>query len=738
MPPSSFIARVKAHLGMGEWGFLQFSYARYLDTLAAGGDAVLVDLGAAPPGMRARERGEGTRGQAGDRPVNLLSRVAFDLAGYAQATDLRLYVAADDEDAYGLRERLRGAGREDAVVWLRRRSRRYMRVLASAGVLVGDESSFPFFFVKRRGQRLVCVPDMRRVAQLDRHAIADAAALSHAQQVLLAGDWIACPDLRSMRCLMENTMVGRLYRGTYVLPQELGEDRVDAACAAFRASSEDGGRALDSVLDGAWDAPRLWGEGGEALLEAAVFANGDAEWWWRSFSSRIAALAAAGEALDVIALVAEGLHAGKPLVVLYGDTLKRTGIETSLRNLLASVDAGRADFVLMCSPGACRDGESAASYDGLDFLNALPDSIGWLGFRKGRSMRMDEVLAWMAHTRFRRDGAWVHRKLGKVFERESRRVLGGIRPDALVHFTGYDFEFMQMMRHAHAGRKVLFIHNDMERELASAGNVDAWSLACACAEFDAVCGVQERLEEPLARAVAGRKADDACSGVGGRIASDGGLAVGRYFTVHNVVDAGEIRARAALPPSEGDYEECSCSFAELEALIADGAGPLFVWLGRFVEQKGCDRLLEAFSTLVSRGVEARLVMAGSSGELYEQTRGQAAQFGTDRVAVIRALANPYALLSHASALVLASRYEGWGMVVMEALTLGKPVVCTDMPGVGAFLREGGFGHVVANSTAGIEGGLADFAAGRLGPFERFDVDAFNARALSEFYAALGL
>ena len=78
------------------------------------------------------------------------------------------------------------------------------------------------------------------------------------------------------------------------------------------------------------------------------------------------------------------------------------------------------------------------------------------------------------------------------------------------------------------------------------------------------------------------------------------------------------------------------------------------------------------------------------------------------------------------------------MVVMEALALGKPVICTDMPGVSAFLREGGYGQVVDNSTAGIEAGLVDFAAGRLRSFTRFDVDAFNTRALAEFYAALEL
>lgn len=650
------VARMRRRLVPGKWGRLQFSYARFLDTCSVDEGAVLVDAGEEGLAPTAAESADGTEP---------FTRLVVELVGQTQGKELRVHIAEGAPGKSAVRCALRGTGLEHRVAWVRRRSRRYMRLLASAALLVGDERSFPFFLAKRRGQRLVCVPEMRRLAPLDRHAISDTELFCSMQHVLLASDWIAHPDAGALRRLADNAMVTRHYTGTYV---SAGEEK-----------GEDG----------------------------------------KSMPAHLAALLVDGCCDGLSLLAGESLHTGRPCVVLYGDKLVRNGIESSLRNLLASADTSRADFVLMCSPGAYRTAAEALSCDGLEYLNTLPDSIDWIAFRKGRNLRVGEALAWMAHTRFRRSGAWVRRRLDAVFEREARRVLGGLSCDAIVHFTGYDFEFMQMMRSARARRKLVFVHNNMERERAAAANFDPWSLACACAEFDAVCLVDEGLREPLRRVVG--TLDDA-----------------RVFTVRNVCDAKAICAGAQRSLTRDGYGECSCSFAELEALLAGGDGPLFVWLGRFVEQKGCDRLLEAFSSFLLAGGRGRLVMAGSTGELYEQVREAADRIGAEHVAVIRALANPYALLARADALVLASHYEGMPMVVMEALALGKPVICTDMPGVSAFLREGGYGQVVDNSTAGIEAGLVDFAAGRLRSFTRFDVDAFNTRALAEFYAALEL
>jgi glycosyltransferase involved in cell wall biosynthesis len=58
-------------------------------------------------------------------------------------------------------------------------------------------------------------------------------------------------------------------------------------------------------------------------------------------------------------------------------------------------------------------------------------------------------------------------------------------------------------------------------------------------------------------------------------------------------------------------------------------------------------------------------------------------------------ANPYPILSQASALVLSSRWEGFGLVLVEALACGCPVISTDCrSGPREILDGGRFGTLV--------------------------------------------
>jgi len=59
------------------------------------------------------------------------------------------------------------------------------------------------------------------------------------------------------------------------------------------------------------------------------------------------------------------------------------------------------------------------------------------------------------------------------------------------------------------------------------------------------------------------------------------------------------------------------------------------------------------------------------------------------------VANPYPYIRRASVFVLASRAEGLGLALLEALTLGVPCVATDCPsGPREILQEGRLGILV--------------------------------------------
>lgn len=105
-----------------------------------------------------------------------------------------------------------------------------------------------------------------------------------------------------------------------------------------------------------------------------------------------------------------------------------------------------------------------------------------------------------------------------------------------------------------------------------------------------------------------------------------------------------------------------------------------LYVGRLVYYKGCDVLLDAFAKVHG----ARLVMVGS-GPLEEQLKQQAERLGvSDGVDFKGTLSEDLLMQEFASCdfFVLPSveRSEAFGLVQIEAMSFGKPVVNTKLPG----------------------------------------------------------
>jgi len=110
-------------------------------------------------------------------------------------------------------------------------------------------------------------------------------------------------------------------------------------------------------------------------------------------------------------------------------------------------------------------------------------------------------------------------------------------------------------------------------------------------------------------------------------------------------------------------------------------------------QKGIETLLEAFSLIPRK--DLKLIILGE-GELRSKLESLAGSlYISDRVQMPGFIDNPFPVLRDAEAFVLASRWEGFGNVIVEALAAGTPVVCTDCPGAPRFILEDGkHGHLV--------------------------------------------
>ena len=159
-------------------------------------------------------------------------------------------------------------------------------------------------------------------------------------------------------------------------------------------------------------------------------------------------------------------------------------------------------------------------------------------------------------------------------------------------------------------------------------------------------------------------------------------------------------------------------------------GPLVLYLGQVSEGKGCDELLAAWSEYGSRpnSRPATLVLAGTLRmEIPELPDVVALGRIPDR--------QKYAALAAADALVLPSRFESLGIVLLEAWQVGTPVIVrTDIPvtagqvarsGGGVTYRDAaGFGDALERATAA-RATLG--AAGRAWVERESSWDAFDAR-----------
>ena len=139
--------------------------------------------------------------------------------------------------------------------------------------------------------------------------------------------------------------------------------------------------------------------------------------------------------------------------------------------------------------------------------------------------------------------------------------------------------------------------------------------------------------------------------------------------------------------------------AVLESLGIDPAGPSVVFVGRITRQKGLPYLLRAAALLPP---EVQLVLcagAPDTPEILAEVQGLVAELQTQRTGVVwierllpqRELS---AVLTQATTFVCPSIYEPLGIVNLEAMACGAPVVGTATGGIPEVVDDGVTGRLV--------------------------------------------
>ena len=131
--------------------------------------------------------------------------------------------------------------------------------------------------------------------------------------------------------------------------------------------------------------------------------------------------------------------------------------------------------------------------------------------------------------------------------------------------------------------------------------------------------------------------------------------------------------------------------AQIEAVRARYGlpGRYLLHVGTLEPRKNLVRLLEALHLLRRGGLDAPLVLVGAKGWLYEGFFRRLEELGLERAVSLLGYVPDEdlpALYAAATACVLPSVYEGFGLPVLEAMACGTPVVCSrssSLPELGA-------------------------------------------------------
>jgi glycosyltransferase involved in cell wall biosynthesis len=129
-------------------------------------------------------------------------------------------------------------------------------------------------------------------------------------------------------------------------------------------------------------------------------------------------------------------------------------------------------------------------------------------------------------------------------------------------------------------------------------------------------------------------------------------------------------------PDNQDYQRSDL----VRQIGADGDKLIFCFAGRLVEQKGFDVLIEALSRLDDAYRDKFQLHAFTAGDGLEECKAQV-QLQNLPVVFHPPLANISRILQAFDAILMPSRWEGYGRVAAEGFLSGTPVIASDTHGL---------------------------------------------------------
>ncbi|MGF1995713.1 CDP-glycerol glycerophosphotransferase family protein [Enterococcus casseliflavus] len=382
---------------------------------------------------------------------------------------------------------------------------------------------------------------------------------------------------------------------------------------------------------------------------------------------------------------------GKENVLIYAYQLAENGITASLLNYFETVDLTKRNYILTWQEGMIPE---KLEYK----IKNLPKGIfTFISAGKVQST-ISESFATLSYMN---EKPASKKLVEEMYLRDFKRQYPNLAPAYFIHYPGYDRSYASWMwiLKKIGIKTIIFVHTDIEKEMELNKYLKRNILFEAYKEATKVICVSETIKKKI----------------------DYLVPEANTFVSNVLINKKKVEKLSKLPITDTVPLELIDKFEKK-------SNKIFINIGRFSKQKGLDRLIKAFETVEDKNVY--LVLIESYGPEKETIINKINSSNKkESIYLLQNLGNPYNLLRKASYFIFSSRYEGLGMVVLEALAVNTPVIMTEVPETLEILDGADKTIVVENSIEGLIKGF-DLGIKNILPNEKFMFSSYEERALS--------
>lgn len=403
----------------------------------------------------------------------------------------------------------------------------------------------------------------------------------------------------------------------------------------------------------------------------------------------------------------------KKNILIQAGNLDQNGVTTSLYNLLKNIDTKENNYFICFPNGKAKDHQST--------IADLPEGVGYFPMHDKMNLGLIKNVFWyaflatcfMKKTYFKVD--FIAKLLENEWKYEITRLFGGAKFDHAIQFTGYGPKMILFFANFPC-KTTIYVHSDMRKEIETRGNQREDVLRYAYKNYDNVALVTEDIFQPMSTFVDNTD---------------------NFRIAHNVIAYEEILRRGEQEiVFEDGVTQSNKPLYEIKEIL-DSDAKKIISVGRFSPEKDHKRMVDAFNKLWSENKNSYFIIIG--GNQYNKHYDILTEYVKtlpccDNVILIMTMKNPLPIVKRCDGFILASHYEGFGLVLAEADILGLPVVSTDIVGPRTFMNKNN-GTLVENTVEGVEKGFGLLLEGKV-PLLSTDYKEYNENAVNEFMALL--